>query len=488
MTALRIHPAPLAAAGLALVLGFASAELGPKALALMAAVPCAVLLLMHPRWSFWLLIASIPVTIDFGSGLTVTRLVIPIVIASVVCNAIVQRCRWPNPFESGAALTGTLFFAAIAMSVVVASVLNGVMVDTERVNREFSGYATRMVLFLLTLSMVRTADDVRTVTAVTVIAGVIEALVVVAQVHFRLVLPGDWRASAINNVEATLGDFRAEGTTPHPIYLAGYLQMVLPFAVLVGVRARLGGRLIALGALALLMYAWSAAVSRSSLLGVVAMVAAALCVWSRAGRALVVACGIALVVALAAHGWSLTALAQTIEQLRNFGSDLRADQITSSAGSLQFRMESSAGGWALFLAYPLTGVGLGQSYYAYVPYLPLWADSPFHPEDIHNAFVSVAAEAGVLALVTLIGLWGFALGGIRAAWNDPVLGPYAKTLLVALVGQLVFVSLTPMVRDIWFTLPLGAALGQAMRHQARSRTRVAARADAALDATPHAAP
>ncbi|MDO9316067.1 MAG: O-antigen ligase family protein [Burkholderiaceae bacterium] len=469
MTALRIQPGTLLAAGLAVGLGFAAAELGTKALALVIAAPCAVLLLAQPRWSFWLLIASIPVTVDFGSGLTVTRLVIPLVVASIVGNAILRRCPWPNPVGSPAALTGTLFFVAIALSVATASLMHGALVDGVRVNKEFTGYVTRMVLFLLTLGMVRSDEDVRDVTRVMVIAGVIEALVVMAQVHFRLVLPGDWRSTAINNVEGTSGDFRAEGTTPHPIYLAGYLQMVLPFAMLVGLQARLGGRLLALGAVALLMYAWSAAVSRSSMLGLVAMAATALCIWSRVGRALVIGCAVALVLALAVHGWSLTDLAQTIEHLRNFGSHLRADQLTSSAGSLQFRMESSVGGWNLFLAHPLTGVGLGQALYVYMAFLPIWADSPFHPQDIHNAFVGVAAEAGLLALLTLLALWAFALRGVQAAWRDPVLGPYARTLLVVLVGQLVFVCLTPMVRDMWFTVAFGAALGQIMKHKVRTR-------------------
>lgn len=466
MTALRIPTGTLAAGALAVGLGFAAAQMGSKTLALVIAAPCVLLLLARPQWSFWLLVASIPVTVDFGSGLTVTRLVIPLVVASILCNAVLRRCPWPNPLGSPAALTGALFFLAIGLSVVMASVLHGSSVDGVRVNKELTGYLTRLVLFMLTLAMVRRDSDVRAVTWVMVIAGVVEALVVVAQVHFRLVLPGDWRSTAISNVEATSGDFRAEGTTPHPIYLAGYLQMVLPFALLLAWQARLGTRLLVWAGVALLMYAWSAAVSRSSMLGLVAMAAAALCIWSRAGRALVVAGAIAFVLALSAHGWSLTDLAQTIEQLRNFGSNLRADQITSSAGSLQFRMESSIGGWNLFLAQPLTGAGLGQALYAYVAHLPAWASSPFHPQDIHNAFIGVAADAGFFALALLVALWVLTLRGIRAAWSDPVLGPYARTLLVVLIGQFVFLCLNPMVRDMWFTLALGAAFGQIMKHKA----------------------
>jgi len=242
--------------------------------------------------------------------------------------------------------------------------------------------------------------------------------------------------------------------------------MVLPFAVLAGVQARLGGRLLALAGLALMLYAWSAAVSRSSLLGILAMTGTALCIWSRWGRALVLSLAVLLVLALAAHGWRATELAQSIEQLRSLGGGLRPEQLTSTAGSLAFRLESSAGGWALFMAHPLTGVGLGQTYHLYSPYLPVWAESPYHPQDIHNAFVGVATDAGALSLAALLALWWLALRGVRAAWHDPELGAAARTLCVALVGQLVFVCLTPMVRDMWFTLALAAAMGSLMRQQA----------------------
>lgn len=469
MTAQRLQPGAWAAGLLAIALGFAAVELGAKALVLVVAVPCAVLLMMRPRWCFWVLIGSIPLTVDFGSGLTVTRLVVPLVVASIVCNAVMRRCPWPGLFGSPIAAVGTLFFAAIALSVVTASDLAGTALDADRMSRELNGYITRLVLFVLTLSMVRTDDDVRAVTRVMVIAGVVEALVVVAQVHFRLVLPGDWRSAAISNIEGTVGAFRAEGTTAHPIYLAGYLQMVLPFAALVGMQARLAGRFVALGCIALLLYGWSAAVSRSSLLGLVAMGAVALCIWSRVGRALVVVGAVALLLALSAHGWSVPDLAESVERLRHFGSALRADQLTSTAGSLAFRMESSVGGWNLFLAHPITGVGLGQTYHLYMTYLPPWAINPFHPQDIHNAFVAVAADSGVVAFAALVALWVLALRGVRAAWNDPALGVYARTLLVVLVGQFVFVCLTPMVRDMWFTVAFAGALGQIMKSRAGAR-------------------
>lgn len=452
-----------------MVLGLATGLFGLKALLLIVGAPVVLLLLLHPQWCFWLLVAAIPVTIDFGQGLTVTRVVIPVVALGILSNALIRRCPWPNPLGSTAARVGSLFFLSILLSLAVAWLTQRVPLDMLRLNKELAGYATRVAMFFVTLSFVRRPQDVRQVVLVLVLVGILEALIVVAQIHFRLVLPGDWRFSSIARVDSTEGTFRAEGTTPHPIYLAGFLQMVLPFAVLLLLRARLFWRLPLATAIALMLYAWYAAYSRSSLLALVLMLAVALYFFTRFGRAVVVIGFLGFLALLAAHAWSLPDLAQTLEEIRHFGKAVRSDQLTSVAGSLQFRIESSVGGWNLFMAHPLFGVGLAQAIHEYMQYLPGWAVSPFHPEVIHNSFFEVASENGVFALFFLLWLWFIAFRGVASAWNDPELSFYARALFVALVGQVFFLSMTPMVRDIWFTLPLAAAFGEIMTVKARKR-------------------
>ena len=68
MTASRINPGFAAAALLALLLGYGAAEFGPKLLLLAVATPCALLLMARPQWCFWLLVASIPVTVEYEGG------------------------------------------------------------------------------------------------------------------------------------------------------------------------------------------------------------------------------------------------------------------------------------------------------------------------------------------------------------------------------------------------------------------------------------
>jgi O-antigen ligase len=460
-------PGPTAwlAAALAVLAGVAAVELGTKALLLTAALPVALALLAQPRWAFWLLVAALPVTVELGAGITVSRVVVPLVVLSVLLNALLGRCAFPNPLASTPARVGLAFFMVAALAWLTAAGWSPGMLDPELRSVEANANVTRLVIFMLTLSLVRTPEDARGAIRVLVVAATLEALLVVAQVKLRFVLPGNWRASAMGNVAESAGDFRADGTTAHPIYLAGYLQMVMPFAAAMLWRGRPLLRLVGAAVLALLVYAWAAAVSRSSMLGLAAMAVVALCLWTPASRALVIALAVGFVLALAAHGWSLSALSVTVEQFRNFGRGLSADQLTSSSGALQFRLESTLGGWNLFLAHPLTGVGLGQVRHHYMAYLPEWAHSPFHPVDIHNVFTAVAAESGGFALLLLLALWVLALRGLHRAWRDPALRPIAGPLLVALVGQLVFVSLTPMVREMWFTLALACALGL----QARAR-------------------
>lgn len=457
-------PLPTHALIAALAIGLAMALAGSKAFVLIAGLPVFVAMLLRPQLCLWILIAVIPVTIDFGGGLTVTRMVLPPVLAALFFNAAAGRCPWPNPFATRAGTIALTFMLSLVCGVALSS---ATVFDAESLAREASGYLTRFVLFFVTLTMIRTTADIRAAIFVLVAVSVAEALVTIGQVHFRFVLPGDWRAAAQSNIDLGAGGFRAEGTTPHPIFLAGFLQMVLPFVALLLYRARGGWRLPLLGVLALLLYAWYHTFSRSSFIGMALMLFIAAWIWFKPMRSLAVAGLIGFFAALAAHGWSLPDLAHSIEQIRGIGDTFRQGDLYSSSGSFQFRLESWTGGLALFLQDPLTGIGLGQARYNYLPLLPAWATSEIHPEAIHNAFIEVAAEEGLLGLIPLLMLWGMALRAIRLGWHDPETGDYCRALFIALVGQIAFLAFTPMVRDMWFSLALAIAIGHLIESKAR---------------------
>lgn len=454
---------------LAGALGWLVSNMGMKAPLAVAFVPLLAALVMHPRWAFWLLIASIPVTIDFGSGLTVSRVVVPLVVTSIAIAVAVRRCPPIRPLRTPAGRAASLMLASIIISAVTMRLGGDWRLDAELANKDLTAYVTRFTLFFITLMMVREERDLRNALRVLVITGALEALVVLAQVHFRLALPGDWRFSAKLNIVDSEGTFRAEGTTAHPVYLAGYLQMVLPVALLLAAQARGFERGLYAASFGLMLYAWSAAYSRSSLLGLVAMAALAAVIWSRLGRIVVVACSTLLVLGLSAHGWSVTDFAQTLEELRHIGQEVHKDQLSPVASSLQFRLESSVGGLLLFLEHPWWGVGLGQARHHYVPLLPSWAISLFHPNAIHNAFLEVASELGIIGFVAFLAIWWHALRGVALAWNHPRLAATARVMALVLTGQATLLLMTPMVRDVWFSLALTAALGAVAQSEPATR-------------------
>ena len=140
--------------------------------------------------------------------------------------------------------------------------------------------------------------------------------------------------------------------------------------------------------------------------------------------------------------------------------------VNEASGSWQFRIESIVGGWNLLWAHPWFGVGFGQSISHYTKYLPSWADHPFHPATIHNLFLEVGSELGIFALSAFIGLWVSAFVSLKRGLRIPELRPYAILLCSILLGQVAFLMVTPMVREIWLTLPMAIAIGQMERKTA----------------------
>ncbi len=140
--------------------------------------------------------------------------------------------------------------------------------------------------------------------------------------------------------------------------------------------------------------------------------------------------------------------------------------VNEASGSWEFRLESIVGGWGLFSAHPWFGVGFGQSIWHYTKYLPAWANHSSHPSTIHNVFLEVASELGVFALAAFLGLWAWALISARRGLGEPALRPYAILMSSIIFGQMAFLMITPMVREIWLTLPMAIAIGAMVKAKA----------------------
>jgi O-antigen ligase len=457
------HPLVLGGA-----LGALAAALSAKAVLVVVAAFVLVAMLVYPVASLYMLLVILPVSVDFGGGLTITRVVAPCALLLMLGNALARRSPWPD-LRRPEALLALLFFAAATLSVLYSA-------DRAKALADLGGAGVWVALFFATLTFVRTPRDVSRVMTVVVAVAVVEALLTVAQVHFRFVMPGDWRMASLEGIDTNGAGSRAEGTATHPIMLAGFLLMVMPLAAckLMGARGAMQ-RAVLIVALALIVEAWYSTYARSSMVAIATMLVAAIAAGSRLGALVVLAVLAAAVALLAAHGFDVPAAIRSVEGIHFLGEGFRYADLYDSVSSFRFREESWAGGMQLFLAHPLLGVGLGQAIDAYMAYLPYWATSPVHPAEIHNTFIEVAAELGVFTLLVFVGLWLCAFFGTLRAWRDPELGRYARALFVVLVGQLVFLLFTPMVRDIWLTLPLAAALAPLAAARARARSAEAAR-------------
>ncbi|MDH5738779.1 MAG: O-antigen ligase family protein [Nitrospira sp.] len=449
-----------------MALGTSVLAFSVKALALLLAAMIGMVLAASSVAAYYALVATVPVQVDFLGGLTVTKLLVPFSIGVVVFNALTRRGPWPVLLQGPASYLAWSFFVVSVISVLYAEGIG-----------QFPGEAAKVPvfasLFFFTLTFIRTPEQFHRLLWVNAIAGTVEAVITVAQVHFGFIMPGDWRNNLGLPIEGALdggaltamleGKVRAEGTTAHPILLASYYLMTIPCTIcLFLLEENRSKKLLLSGMVALMSYGWYYTFARSSMIGFALMIVVALAFYSKAARV-----AIFMGIGLAATGFlsyqaisdTLSAGVQTIEQQGWFAS---AD-VNSANSSWQFRLESIVGGWNLFLAHPWLGVGFGQALYHYTTYLPSWANHIAHPSVIHNVFLEVGSELGVFSLAAFFSLLMWAFVCAKRGLHLPTLRPYAILMCCVLAGQIAFLMITPMVREIWLTIPMAVALGHMNR-------------------------
>ncbi|MEX5218538.1 MAG: O-antigen ligase family protein [Nitrospira sp.] len=443
-------------------LGAMVLALSTKALGIVIAAIAFAAMTASSVVTYYVLVATIPVQVELLGGITITKLITPLAIGMVTLNAVARRGPWPTVFQWPAGHLAWMFFGT---SIVSLSLADGV--------NHFPGEAAKVPvyasLYFLTLTFVRTPEDFRRLLWVITLTGAAEAIITAAQVHFGFVMPGDWRHNIGLPSEGGMdgsfmsmseGKIRAEGTTAHPILLASFFLMAIPCAAFLFFQeTRFRTKIILSGILALMLYAWFYTFARSSLIGFAILTMVTLWFRSRVVRKLSLVSVLFIIAGFLSYQviseWLQSGI-QSLEGQSPFG---KAD-LNEGSASFEFRRESIAGGWNLFLAYPLFGVGFGQAINHYMPYLPSWASHPFHPAVIHNTFLEVASELGVFALFAFLGIWGWAFMSVKRGLRFSASRPYSILMLGILLGQMGFLMITPMVRELWLTLPMAIAIGQ----------------------------
>lgn len=352
--------------------------------------------LRYPIAGLCLLAFSVPWGGGFPLGvggvpLTSTELVTGALgVAWVVSGVSVHR--WPVGTRLWLPYLG-LFLATITVSASQA-------IDVHASMREILKWTEMIVVYLSASWFVRTRRDMAAVVAALVLAGVSQALLGFVQLAFDL-----GPAAFVR-----IGLLRAYGTFDQPNPFAGYLNIVFPLALVMGIMGapraqrplyRLATFLIAGGVLA--------SGSRGALLAALVANAIVLGYLSWRLRFLAWTGVLAGAVGGLAAAFGLVPSGPFEKVLGAIGlGNVSFGNVTNANFSAVERAAHWLAGMRMFAAHPLLGVGIGNYATAYPAYHPRgWYAALEHA---HNYYINVAAEAGIFGLLTYVLMIG------SAAW------------------------------------------------------------------------
>ena len=421
---------------------------------LLIAVPGAILLvatLVQPQLALCLLCFAIP----FGSlfefnigGITVgvTEGLVGLMMAAWIARSIALReTGWTWPRLSGAL---ALFVGATLLSLLNATALPFAF-------KEIAKWIEFMAVMVFVANAV-TRKQSHFVVASLMLAGVAQAALGAYQFFTQsgpefFVLRGRF--------------LRAYGTFEQPNPYAGYLGLIAPLAFAIAISwigqraptgnakpSRIPGWLVwlALFSFAAISVAIGMSWSRGGWLAFGAAFMAVNLARSRKGTALV-AVLVALVVLAGLLG-TVRVLPESITQrLTSFlplvgVQDVRGMQVTDENYAALERIAHWQAALDMWRDHPWLGVGFGNYEAAYPEYaLPKW---PLALGHAHNYYLNIAAESGLLGLVTYLVLWGTALWQTWQVAQRPA-DRYIRALALGALGMLVHVSVHNVVDNLW---------------------------------------
>jgi len=212
-----------------------------------------------------------------------------------------------------------------------------------------------------------------------------------------------------------------KGTFGNPNEAAYGLLILLPLALTVGVKSGWFVRVLLLGMTAVYLLAIFLTFSRGGLLGLLAVIA--LIGWKQKSivlRALLVL-GLLGAVFVGSLYWHRS------QSFKEISEDTTFNQ----------RIATIQAGINMFEAFPLLGVGPGCSIVAYPLYVPAEAHCGCQLQlVIHNSFIQVLSELGILGFLTWMLFVGRSLWDAWKMQRGPM-APYAAALEIALWGCMV---------------------------------------------------
>jgi O-antigen ligase len=269
------------------------------------------------------------------------------------------------------------------------------------------------------------------------------------------------------------GTSRLAGAGQDANYLASLLVSGIVLAVaLLSIRTlppRI--RVLALGAVLVMLVGLIDTVSRSGMIGLGAALVAGIIFAGRGRRFVFVAVAAAIALSVVAYYVSVASPAA------------RARITTVQGGSGRTDIWTVA--WRIVKAHPINGIGVGNFPDTTIDYLlqPGSLDSSLfivdEPQAAHNIYLEILAEMGVIGLALFLGILGFLMwcalraARIFAAAGDRAMDVLSRAILVATIGVLAtdfFIS-DQYSKSLWIQLALGPALLAIAKREAAGRLR-----------------
>lgn len=455
----------MAGATLAVLFGATAAlsasVLGVKALLILPAIVVAVIITFVPYSMLYMVVGTIPVNVEIVGPITVARLAI----VFAFCVAIVQGLRRQAPIPRVFIWPEGTLAAAFFIWMLIGTLVNGVTLFL---------YGTLVILatiFFVVLNYVDNRRRLFNIILFFTLIGAAQAALVLAEAKFGFSPFGGWQAKLAEG--QAQGEVRVTGSSVHPIFLAGFFQIIVGFSVLMAAISsktvlRIGFLLITV----LALLGWWFAFARSSWIGMGLMIFSGMVLVSRPTRIVAIIVGSIGFFVLWMFDFSPSAAIRFAENFGTVQSVAQNAGLAAGSESFSWRMENWIAAVGMFADNPVFGVGLDESLGKMLEYLPNGAVAhKYIPVAVpHNMFLQVLAEGGGISFTLFVAIWVMAFRSSARAMGNPALRPFAIAILAVMLGQIGTFMFNPTPREIWFSMGLGMALGRIDRQLRTGRT------------------
>lgn len=430
--------------------------LGTKALVLVPLLAFAAVMAAIPYSPLLSIVFTIPINVEIAGPITVSRLIIIFGFFVAILQYLKGTMpRFSIPWPEG--VVPLLFFSWVFFI--------GLVVPGGSLVSRVGAYIVHATIFFVILSYTDSTARLRAVFLTLVVTGIGQGVLAVLEAKFNFAPFGGWHATL---AEMRGNEVRVVATSSHPIILAGFFLVVISATTMFLLTAKaIQARLTFLAILLLCLAGWWLTYSRSSWMGMAMMVLISMLLVSRPTRILALIGGTVGFVLLATHGFSLSAVIETVEGLATLKSASKTAGVTSGSESLTWRQENWAAAFSMWAQNPVTGVGIEQSNPNMTRYL---ADDALAHVYIgtaspHNMFLMIASEGGTPSIVLFVTMWLMAVYGVWRAWDDPALRPYAIAVAAMIVGHVTTFFFNPLAREAFVIIALGLTLGRIARQR-----------------------